>query len=283
MLSPATRISLCTVRLLCSNHAGSTSQGTGFLYAFRETPDAPVMYPTIITNKHVVGNFPRLSTVVTEVPDVRAVTEASLGLHQTHHAVTIDNLQNWVVPHPDPNTDLCAILVGPFINGFLDRPGFRHMVLDETWLPDQSLREYLRVVEPILMVGYPNGIWDESHNLPVVRDGKTSSHALLKWNNTSSFVVDTAVFGGSSGSPIFLYEDGMYRSNATSYTPGSRTCLLGILWGGPVVSVRGELQPESIPTGAGEVPVIRSMMNLGFAVRGDALIEMTPHVLARGR
>jgi hypothetical protein len=156
------------------------------------------------------------------------------------------------------------------------------MILNDSWLPDQDLRSYLRVVEPILMVGYPNGIWDEAHNLPVVRDGKTSSHPLLNWNNTSSFVVDTAVFGGSSGSPIFLYEDGMYRTGANGYTPGSRTALLGILWGGPVVSVRGELQPEPIPTGAGEVPVIRSMMNLGFAVKADALLELAPAVIARG-
>jgi Trypsin-like peptidase domain len=281
MLSPATRVALSTVRLECTGNGRSASLGTGFLYNFRETPDSLDLVPVIVTNKHVVGTSTRLSTVITTVDTSEPLTEAALGQNQTNHTIVIDDLQRFVVPHPDTNTDLCVILFGPFVRHFLERPGFRHLMLDESWLPGPDLREFLRVVEPILMVGYPNGIWDTAHNLPVVRDGKTASHPLLRWSGTSSFVVDTAVFGGSSGSPIFFYEDGLYRSSANNYQAGSRVALLGILWAGPTLTLRGELEPAPVPTAVGDVPVMRSMMNLGFAVKADALLDLKAPVLAR--
>ena len=149
----------------------------------------------------------------------------------------------------------------------------RHMFLDESWLPSEDIRSLLRPVEKIVMVGYPNGLWDQTHNLPIVRDGLTASHPLLNWNGVQQFVVDAACFPGSSGSPVFLLEDGIYRTTV-GYTPGTRVALLGILFGGPLLTMEGRLEQRPIPTSVNEVPVFNAMMNLGYVVRTDAILDL---------
>lgn len=59
-------------------------------------------------------------------------------------------------------------------------------------------------IEDIIMVGYPNSIYNESANLPIVRKGITATGLCDKYNNFDLFVIDIPTFGGSSGSPIFI-------------------------------------------------------------------------------
>ncbi|WP_454734455.1 S1 family peptidase [Cupriavidus pauculus] len=275
MLSPATRITLSTIRLLCGNAGQFTSQGTGFLFALRSPHNDHLSYPVILTNKHVVRGFTQLSTTITTVPTQDAVREDCTADGMIHHPVQTHHLQDLVISHPDPNTDLCAILAMPFMGHLIESqaPALRHMFLDENWLPSADVRSLLRPVEKIVMVGYPNGLWDQTHNLPIVRDGLTGSHPLLNWNGVQQFVVDAACFPGSSGSPVFLLEDGMYRT-AGGYTPGTRVALLGILFGGPLLTMEGRLEQRPIPTAANEVPVFNAMMNLGYVVRADAILDL---------
>lgn len=275
MLSPATRITLSTVRLLCGNGGQFTSQGTGFLFVLRSPLDDQVTFPVILTNKHVVNGCSQLSTTITTVPTQDSVREDCTADGMTHHTVQTHHLQHFVLSHPDPNTDLCAILAMPFMGHLIESqaPILRHMFLDENWLPSAELRSLLRPVEKIVMVGYPNGLWDQTHNLPIVRDGLTGSHPLLNWNGVQQFVVDAACFPGSSGSPVFLLEDGMYRIPG-GYTPGTRVALLGILFGGPLLTMEGRLEQRPIPTAVNEVPVFNAMMNLGYVVRADAILDL---------
>ncbi|CAJ0734471.1 hypothetical protein R77592_03522 [Ralstonia mannitolilytica] len=275
MLSPATTITLSTVRLLCGNAGRFTSQGTGFLFNLRSPLNDQVSFPVILTNKHVVHGCSQLSTTITTVPAHDAVREDCTADGMIHHPVQTDHLQHFVISHPDPNTDLCAILAMPLIAHLVENQpqSLRHIFLDETWLPSADVRSLLRPVEKIVMVGYPNGLWDQTHNLPIVRDGLTGSHPLLNWNGAQQFVVDAACFPGSSGSPVFLLEDGMYRS-AGGYTPGTRVVLLGILFGGPLLTMEGRLEQRPIPTAVNEVPVFNAMMNLGYVVRADAILDL---------
>lgn len=52
------------------------------------------------------------------------------------------------------------------------------------------------------MVGYPDGIWDEFNNQPIVRRGITATHPKNDFNGKGEFLIDAVCFPGSSGSPV---------------------------------------------------------------------------------
>ncbi|WP_155760611.1 trypsin-like peptidase domain-containing protein [Stenotrophomonas maltophilia] len=147
-------------------------------------------------------------------------------------------------------------------------------------------RKNVRAIEPIMMIGYPNGLWGEHNNRPLARRGSTASHPFLKWNGRQEFVIDAACFPGSSGSPVFLFEDIMFRTKDNSYTPGARAQLLGVLASGPLFTNEGTLVRRDIPTATTMVPVVSSMMNLGNVVHADALqkvIDLASAATVEGR
>jgi hypothetical protein len=225
----------------------------------------------VITNKHVVAGAQALTLTLSLMPlGENNLRDDLSGVEFTNQEFTIADLSRSVIEHPSPDIDLCAIIVGPLINEIRQYRNLRHAFLNESWFPDAATRSVLRPVEPVIMVGYPNGLWDEVNNMPIVRAGLTGSHPLIDWNGKKQFIIDAACFPGSSGSPVFLFEDGMYR-NGDGYSPGTRICLLGILWGGPLYTIEGRIEQRTIPTGSTDIPVMNSMMNLGFVIRYDAL------------
>ena len=71
-------------------------------------------------------------------------------------------------------------------------------------MPDATALAKLNAVEEIMMIGYPNGLWDAKNNLPIVRRGITGTPAFVDYNDKPEFVIDAACFPGSSGSPVFI-------------------------------------------------------------------------------
>lgn len=140
----------------------------------------------------------------------------------------------------------------------------------------------LAAVQDIVMVGYPNGIWDEHNNQPVIRKGVTSTDPALNWNNKPVFLIDAACFPGSSGSPVFLYNPLGTQSKSGSYQMGkSLFKFLGILYAGPQHTATGDIV---------EVPIAQSKLqvrsnipnNLGLVVSSQKLKELVPLVDKRG-
>lgn len=60
------------------------------------------------------------------------------------------------------------------------------------------------------MIGYPNGLWDSQNNLPIIRRGITATSVKKDYNGKKEFLIDAAVFPGSSGSPVFIFNEGSY-------------------------------------------------------------------------
>lgn len=52
------------------------------------------------------------------------------------------------------------------------------------------------------MLGYPDGLYNKTFNLPFVRSGITATPIMKKHDNQDEFVVDIPSIGGSSGSTI---------------------------------------------------------------------------------
>jgi hypothetical protein len=285
-MNPATTITLCTLRLLCTNGPVSGT-GTGFLYSFQvpvqqNGQQQIIQVPMIITNKHVVANMTSLETTISIVPRERAqLSDSVVGDQDVHRRFRMDNLQAHVAFHPDPQVDLCAVPALPFLSEIPQDWLPRHSFATREWhLSDEEL-SYTRPIEPVIMVGYPTGLWNEVDNRPISRRGLTASHPAQRWNGERKFVIDAACFPGSSGSPVFLFEDGMYRRGADQYTPGTRARLIGILFAGPLFTQQGRFEQRVIPTAVGSVPIVDAMMNLGYVVHADALDDLIPEIRTR--
>ena len=82
------------------------------------------------------------------------------------------------------------------------------------------------------MIGYPNGLMDRVHNLPIVRRGTTATHPSIPFNGLRQGLVDIETVGGSSGSPIFIRNDGFtYENGMIKIQTGPPFNFLGIVTG----------------------------------------------------
>ncbi|HEL4249172.1 serine protease [Stenotrophomonas sp. GD03654] len=275
-MNPATLISLSTVRLLCGNAGVSASVGTGFFYGAEfNVPEGVATFPMVVTNKHVVANCNEIKMTLTVRQPSTDISEMVVAPGDIHQVFLIPGCQERMLLHPDPNVDLCAFFIGDIMED-IHSAGYqlRNTFLNARFLvPDDEIKN-VRPIEPVMMVGYPNGLWDEKNNRPLARRGSTASHPFLKWNGKPEFVIDAACFPGSSGSPVFLFEDLMYRTKDNAYTPGTRAQLLGILASGPLYTSEGKLIQRNIPTSTTIVPVVQSMMNLGNVVHASAISDI---------
>lgn len=62
-------------------------------------------------------------------------------------------------------------------------------------------------IQSIIILGYPDGLYNANYNLPIVRTGITSTPIKNTLKNKDEFIIDVPTIGGSSGSPIFAEVD----------------------------------------------------------------------------
>lgn len=223
-----------TIRIEAVNSKG-TSTGTGFFFNFYADKEKKQIIPVIITNKHVVSGFNEIKLFFRKVKN----NEPDYG---APYIVTIPNDTNTVIQHPNKDIDLVAIPTARIYDELEKRGiGIYYIAADESRIPDDSTQKAeLKSIEDILMIGYPNGLWDTKNNLPIVRKGITATTPFIDYNGKREFLVDIAAFGGSSGSPILFYRD-IYTDK--NYVPkiGTKLYLLGILYAGPLYTVEGKV------------------------------------------
>lgn len=249
-----------TVKITSISNGQKTGTGTAFYALFNKTNDS--VQPVIITNKHVVDGADQISIRCHAAdPETYKPTgdliDVTVALHDT------------LINHPDSNIDLCSISIGSIIQQAMDRktPIYYSPVTME-WIPTEEEWQYLDAIEDITMVGCPRGLIDEINNLPIVRKGVTATSPSRDYNGKKEFMIDMACFPGSSGSPIFLYNENGYLDRKTqAYRMGqTRLKLLGILYGGPTLTNSGQ-----IILNKGFEFEVSSMMHLGFAIKSTEL------------
>lgn len=280
MSLPTTTITRCTTRLLCGPRGGPpVSVGTGFYYQSPDPREAQKSVLLIVTNKHVTAGHQVAEFSVASVPQGTDPDVPPPPGAVEHHRMTLSLQSPLMVEHPDPAIDLCALICTSAISQVMStgRQAFVSLMNPGILVP-LSERSIVRYVERVAMVGYPNGLWDEVNDLPIVRQGSTATHPFIPYRGRREFVVDMACLPGSSGSPVFLFEDGFYRGPGGGMTPGTKIALLGVLWGGPQISIQGKLEAVPAPHAVSAIPVTSFPMNLGFVVQADAISALEAEV-----
>lgn len=219
-----------TVRIEAVSQDGSGWSGTGFyMHLLKDVHGAGYATPVIITNKHVVDSAHSIYINMT------FAKEDGSPNYQNHQRYCIEDVQSLCVRHPDPNVDLAAIIIAGWLQELESKPVGKlfYCPLTVEIIPNEEERKSLSSIEDILMIGYPDSTWDYINNLPVVRKGITATHPYLPWQGKSVFLTDVASFSGSSGSPVFLFNNmGYLDRSSNSYIMDSRLKLLGIHYGG---------------------------------------------------
>lgn len=284
MALPTTILARCTARLQCGMRAtGLTSTGTGFFYS-APIPDSPGdIVLMLVTNKHVVAGCDFAQFTLSSVaPDIDVDAVPSLGQVQ-QHLTELPLQAPRLAMHPDAAVDLCALLITPPVVQIINsgRKLFAAFLSKDTEVVTAE-RSQVRHVEHVAMVGYPNGLWDHVNDAPLVRQGCTATHPFQKYQGRSEFVIDMTCLPGSSGSPVFMFEDGMYRSAQGSYSPGTKIALLGVLWGGPQISLEGRIEVKPVPHSMQPVSVTTaSPMNLGYIIHASEIAAVVETMLAQ--
>lgn len=270
-MSIADQLVHTTVHIKCHNAAGQGSSGTGFFFNFCQNGNGQHV-PALITNKHVIkdaqfGVF-HLNT-----------TDANGGpAHGEHITVPITNFEKGWILHPEDNVDLAAFPLAPIFEWVRTQGKTTYLksVNREFMALEDDLKE-LSAVEDILMVGYPNGLWDARNNFPIVRRGVTATPPYIDFEGRKEFMIDCACFPGSSGSPVFLYNIGSYVQKNGGITIGGRVKFLGVLWGGPQHTAEGVIRVAPIPTKDEPLAFSRIPNNLGYCIKAEKLLAFEDH------
>lgn len=250
------------------------SVGTGFYIAFTHEFDGKqIEIPVLATNKHVVSQA-EVIRILVSVLDLE-------GKNPNVIPVDIPLIKGVLFEHPDENVDLCGVILAPLFDDLYER-GYRAEIFpfleEQIYTNGKQKGHDLPSMQEIFMTGYPNGLWDEKNNKPLTRRGVTASDLNLNWNGNQEFVGDIACFPGSSGSPVYVFNDGPFMTKG-SLVSGRRLILLGILYAGPTVTATGEIRPNKIPTDYKYLSETPLMMNLGFIIKAKQLFKVKEEII----
>lgn len=267
-LSILEQLCFSTTRIETEDSVGGKFSGTGFFYNLI-IGDKTI--PLIVTNKHVVQNMKKGLFRLTKSnsngnPD-----------YTNHFTISYDtDFEKMWYFHPDANVDLCVLPINPLLEAAnkMGSPLF-YRCLDNSLIPSKIQVADLDATEDIIMIGYPNGLWDSVNNMPIVRRGITATSVGIDYEGRKEFLIDAACFPGSSGSPVLICDVGGYTDKKGNLNWGkSRVYLLGILYAGPQLTVTGEIKVVTIPNVQQKaLSVSHIPNNLGYIIKSERLLD----------
>ena len=251
-----------TIRIVSSRSDGLISTGTGFFYQFDINGK---QIPVIVTNKHVLEKSMRLVLKF-------SVDANGVFVPGEEQIVNIDSPLSFIINHPKEDIDLCIIKISSIFNLKLTKKLHVIYLTKENVITDEYINNNVSNIEDVTIIGYPDGLIDYYNNLPIVRKGITATSLKYDFNNKKEFLIDSSIYNGSSGSPVFIYNQGLYSIGNSAYV-GDRCFLVGIVYEVYEHKVNGKIKINEIPDINLPVTETKIPNNLGRVIKACELFE----------
>jgi hypothetical protein len=190
--------------------------------SFYETGDQRFL----VTNRHVVvddskNRFPDALKFLVHVDrsNLRKNQELLIRLYD-------ENKQPRWLEHPSIKSDVDIVAVN--IEEILPSQSVIRFINSKDLFPNDFI---MRFCEDCAILGYPLGYYDDTYNLPVLRNALLSTPYPIGFRGKNGFLVDAKLHKGSSGSPVFTKsQPGFKRRNGrAAHGPGVGDSFLGII------------------------------------------------------
>lgn len=212
-----TQLLYTTVPIYAHNSDKSLSTGTGFLFSVRESETESI--PLLITNYHVLKDA-MLGFVELHIGEKGFPTDKTIRVQFDKSIIDGNKLGK---------LDLIAVPLAGTFNDFQNRNieiFFR--TVDQNMVPTKEQEDKLSAIENITFIGYPSGLYDEKNKISIIRQGITATPIWNDFKGEEVFLIDAGVFPESSGSPVFIYNQGTYPVK-DGIALGSRLIFVGVL------------------------------------------------------
>ncbi len=142
---------------------------------YRFCQDNNSFIPCIVTNKHVISGSTagRFHIHLSPSPDM---------VPTSHTRFDLSNFEKAWIMHPDSEVDLCVMPIAPLVKWSASKgQNLFFIPLGDDLLLTPEIANDLTAIEDVVMIGYPNGIWDNVNNMPVFRRGITATHPNMDY------------------------------------------------------------------------------------------------------
>lgn len=240
-----------TVRIEAYKSPTEMSIGTGFCFGYEDKQGEMTSF--IVTNRHVVANYLCGCLYFHKELDGAPSFQPAIKC-------PVASWNAWFC-HPDPSVDV-AIL--PTENNILGMGNpFTRLVSSSLLLNDDEPHP----LAEIFFIGYPDGLWDEAHALPIARRGITASFINQDYNGRPCFLIDASVFSGSSGSPVFLLSSKLSSREPGTISWGKRCYFIG------VVAETQLTLAQTLKVNVPQQTLPAEHLNLGIVFKARTVIE----------
>ena len=261
-MSLSEMITYSTVLIKCQYTDGSLGSGTGFIINLCKNEEEGTCIPVLVTNNHVVENS------IKTVFEFCKADEDDNPIDTEPISFTYEG-NSWI-HHPDKNVDMCCLLLTEALKKLEENHIKIFCIpLETDLIPTQKVLSELSAMEEVVMVGYPIGLSDTYNHKPIIRKGITASHPKKDYQGKKETLLDIACYPGSSGSPVFVLNQGTYTT-INGIAVGNRIILLGVLYGGHEFNAKGVLQFANLPNAP--LPVTRIPINLGLMINAERIL-----------
>lgn len=261
-----------TVKIDTVNNSGVGGSGTGFLFTHKYKEKT---YPFIVTNKHVVqeANQGELTFIQQDGENPK--------LGDSYKIYFDDFEKNWI-GHPDKNIDITVMPLAP-ITDLITKQGVKifYKTVGTDHIPNEEQKKEIDAFEEVIFIGYPNGIWDSKNFLPIMRKGTTATPFIVDYEGEKKFLIDASVFGGSSGSPVFIYQSGAYTTKNGPIKAGTKFYFVGVIAAVYFKTDAHDIVSLPIPTNMKNYAIDKEMIDLGIVFKAETVISAIENAIEK--
>jgi hypothetical protein len=254
-----------TIRIETVDKEGMGYSGTGFIFGYPTDNEKSALF--LVTNRHVIENQVKGELLFIKNKNEEPHLDESL-------TVPISDFQGFWHNHPDPSIDV-AIMPFGIIMKHIENNNQKIFYRFVNGRINPKKDDYLDIdaMEEIIFIGYPVGLYDKKNHTPIIRKGITATPIYLEYDGERKFLIDAAVFPGSSGSPVFIHDNNIHWSKTNREPNDSRILFVGIISKRMTFDTEGKIIVRDFPAKKEKTPLIHENIHLGIVFKPETIME----------